>query len=176
MLALFFWATFIADGFVVLSLRVGSHLYPPGQTALVGGIGSGSWSAVLAALLVVYGRWFDLKWYGAVFVSMSLLPMLGTAIWLWLSRPGKLTKRPGEALTEPRTKEKRSLGRGVNTLDESRNVHARPIGVFGFELHTELFAGILGGNALPFERQRPSLKIADEIALRGDHRPSPGAL
>ncbi len=32
-LALFFWATFIADGFVVLSLRVGSHLYPRDQTA-----------------------------------------------------------------------------------------------------------------------------------------------
>jgi MFS transporter, ACS family, hexuronate transporter len=93
-LSLFFWATFIADGFVVLSLRVGSHMYPPGQTALVGGIGSGSWSAVLALLLVVDGRWFDLKWYGAVFVSMSLLPLLGTAIWLWLSRPGKFNQVP----------------------------------------------------------------------------------
>jgi MFS transporter, ACS family, hexuronate transporter len=86
-LALFFWATFIADGFVVLSLRVGSHLYPRDQTALVGGIGSGSWSAVLAMLLPVYGRWFDRKWYGAVFVSMSVLPLFGTALWLWLSRP-----------------------------------------------------------------------------------------
>jgi MFS transporter, ACS family, hexuronate transporter len=86
-LALFFWATFIADGFVVLSLRVGSHLYPRGQTALVGGIGSGAWSAVLAMIVPLYGRWFDHKWYGAVFVSMSLLPLLGTGIWLWLSRP-----------------------------------------------------------------------------------------
>jgi ACS family hexuronate transporter-like MFS transporter len=89
-LALFFWATFIADGFVVLSLRVGSHLYPRDQTAMVGGIGSGSWSAVLAVILPVWGRWFDLKWYGAVFVSASLFPVLGTALWFWLSRPEKL--------------------------------------------------------------------------------------
>lgn len=89
-LALFFWATFVADGFVVLSLRVGSYLYPRDQTAMVGGIGSGSWSAVLAVLLPVWGRWFDLKWYGAVFVSMSLLPVVGTLLWYWLSRPDAL--------------------------------------------------------------------------------------
>ncbi|HEX5226304.1 MAG TPA: MFS transporter [Bryobacteraceae bacterium] len=89
-LALFFWATFIADGFVVLSLRVGSHLYPRDQTAMVGGIGSGSWSAVLAVLLPVWGHWFDLKLYWAVFVSMSLLPTLGTLLWYWLSRPDAL--------------------------------------------------------------------------------------
>jgi MFS transporter, ACS family, hexuronate transporter len=89
-LALFFWATFIADGFVVLSLRVGSYLYPRDQTAMVGGIGSGSWSAVLAIILPVWGHWFDLKWYGAVFVSASLFPVLGTALWFWLSRPEAL--------------------------------------------------------------------------------------
>jgi ACS family hexuronate transporter-like MFS transporter len=86
-LALFFWATFVADGFVVLSLRVGSHLYPPGQTALVGGIGSGSWSAVLAVWLHVWGGWFDHQRYTAVFVSMSLLPVAGTLLWIWLSGP-----------------------------------------------------------------------------------------
>lgn len=87
-LALFFWSTFVADGFVVLSLRVGSHLYPRSQTAMVGGIGSGSWSAVLAVVLLVYGHWFDRGWYGAIFISMSLLPAVGTVLWLWLSRTG----------------------------------------------------------------------------------------
>jgi ACS family hexuronate transporter-like MFS transporter len=86
-LALFFWAMFIADGFIVLSLRVGSLIYPKGQTALVAGIGSGSWSAVLALLLPLYGKWFDQKMYGVVFLSMSLVPVLGTLLWLWLRRP-----------------------------------------------------------------------------------------
>ena len=88
--ALFFWSVFVADGFVVLSLRVGSHLYPRNQTALVAGIGSGAWSAVLAGVLPVYGRWFDLQWYNATFVSMALLPAAGTLIWIWLSRPENL--------------------------------------------------------------------------------------
>jgi ACS family hexuronate transporter-like MFS transporter len=85
-LALFFWAMFIADGFIVLSLRMGSLVYPKNQTALVAGIGSGSWSAVLALALPIYGRWFDLKMYSATFVSMALLPAVGTLLWLWLKR------------------------------------------------------------------------------------------
>jgi ACS family hexuronate transporter-like MFS transporter len=89
-LALLFWATFIADGFVVMSLRVGVRVYPPGRTALVAGIGSGSWSLVQAIVLPVYGRWVDLQWYGTIFVTMSLLPILGTGLWLWLSREESL--------------------------------------------------------------------------------------
>ena len=84
--ALFFWSTFIADGFVVFSLRVGALIFPRNQTALVAGIGSGSWGAVQAIILPVYGRWFDLHWYTATFVSMSILPVVGTLLWLWLTR------------------------------------------------------------------------------------------
>ncbi len=84
--ALFFGAMFIADGFVVMSLRVGARLYPHGQAGLVAGIGSGSWAAVQAIVLPVYGRWFNHQRYGAIFLSMSLLPVLGTALWMWLNR------------------------------------------------------------------------------------------
>lgn len=86
-LALFFWATFIADGFVVMSLRVGSQIYPKERTGMIAGIGSGAWSLVLVGLLPLYGRWIDAKWYGLIFLTMSLMPMLGTAIWMLLSRP-----------------------------------------------------------------------------------------
>ena len=86
LLALFFYTMFIADGFIVTSLRVGARAYPPAQTAMVGGIGSGAWSAVLALLLPVYGRWFDLERYTAVFVTMAFVPALGTLIWLGLRR------------------------------------------------------------------------------------------
>jgi ACS family hexuronate transporter-like MFS transporter len=86
-LALFFWATFVADGFVVLSLKVGSLIFPKEQTAMVAGIGSGAWSLVLVPILPIYGRFIDLKWYSAIFISMSLLPVLGVATWMWLSKP-----------------------------------------------------------------------------------------
>jgi len=86
-IALFTWSTFIADGFVVMSLRVGSRIFPPDRIGMVAGIGSGSWGAVQAVIQPVYGAWFDRQWYAATFISMSLLPLVGTLLWLWLSRP-----------------------------------------------------------------------------------------
>src|SRR5262249_10493700 len=68
-LALLFWATFIADGFVVMSLRVGTRLYPAGMAGMVAGIGSGAWSLVQAIVQPVYGRWVDYQWFDAIFVS-----------------------------------------------------------------------------------------------------------
>src|SRR5262249_45398927 len=85
-LALLFWATFVADGFVVISVRVGMRIYPADRTAMVAGIGSGFWSAVQALVLPVYGRWVDLQWFGTIFVTMSLMPILGTVLWFWLSK------------------------------------------------------------------------------------------
>jgi len=85
-LALFFWAMFIADGFIMTALRMGAHLYPREQAGMVAGLGSGSWSAVLAVATLVYGRWIDARHYSAIFVSMSLIPALGTVVWLALSR------------------------------------------------------------------------------------------
>lgn len=92
-LALLFWATFVADGFVVTSLRVGMRIYPADRTAMVAGIGSGSWSAVQAIVLPVYGRLVDLQMFGLIFLTMSLLPVLGTALWFWLSREDSLWRR-----------------------------------------------------------------------------------
>jgi ACS family hexuronate transporter-like MFS transporter len=88
-LALFFWAMFIADGFIMTSMRMGAHLFPAGQMAMVAGLGSGSWSAVLAALLPFYGRWVDLQQYGWIFTTMCLVPALGTILWLALTRVGR---------------------------------------------------------------------------------------
>lgn len=92
-LALMFWSVFVADGFVVMSLRVGTRIYPSDRTAMVGGVGSSSWAAVQALVFLVYGRWFDQKLYTALFVSMALLPIVGTAIWLKLSRQESLWYR-----------------------------------------------------------------------------------
>jgi MFS transporter, ACS family, hexuronate transporter len=92
-LALLFWATFVADGFVVTSLRVGIRIYPKDRSAMVAGLGSGSWSAVQALVLPVYGYWVDLRWFGTIFLTMSLLPIVGTSLWFLLSRRGDLWER-----------------------------------------------------------------------------------
>lgn len=85
-LSLFFWGMFIAVGFITLSLHVAAHAYPQDQTGMVAGIGSGAWGAIQAAVLPVYGSWFDQKRYELTWSSMILLPLLGFALWLWISR------------------------------------------------------------------------------------------
>ena len=77
-LAFFSWAMFIAVGFIVMSLHLGARAYPRDQTGMVAGVGSGAWSAVVAILLPIYGRWFDQQMYAAIFISLSVIPILGT--------------------------------------------------------------------------------------------------
>lgn len=85
-IALFSWAMFIAVAFIVTSLHLGARAYPREDTGLVAGIGSGAWSAVVAILSAVYGHWFTHQWYGRTFLSLSLVPILGTALWWWIGR------------------------------------------------------------------------------------------
>jgi ACS family hexuronate transporter-like MFS transporter len=92
----FLWAMFIGDGFIVMGLHVGARVFSKDQAGMAAGIGGGSWSMVLAVILPVYGRWIDARLYLPIFVTMSLLPLLGTLIFIWLSLPWA-GKRPAEA-------------------------------------------------------------------------------
>ena len=83
--ALFFWGLFIGVGFITISLHVAARAYPRERTGMVAGIGSGAWGAVLALVLLAYGPWFDWKWYAATFITLTLIPILGTAIWVWMT-------------------------------------------------------------------------------------------
>jgi MFS transporter, ACS family, aldohexuronate transporter len=86
---MFFWAMFVSAGIIVVGLRAGALAYPPGQTALVAGLAAGTWSALVAVLLPVLGHWFDQRRYAEVFILVCLIPVVGTALWLRLSRPEK---------------------------------------------------------------------------------------
>jgi ACS family hexuronate transporter-like MFS transporter len=83
----FFWSMFIAGGFIVVALRAAARAYPAGQTSMVAGLGAGTWSALVALLLPLLGRWFDQQRYTETFVLVTLVPVAGTALWLWLTRP-----------------------------------------------------------------------------------------
>lgn len=85
-LAFFSWAMFIAVGFIVMSLHLGARAYPRHQTGMVAGIGSAAWSAVVAILMKIYGPLFDRHLYSAIFISLSVIPILGTALWWWIGR------------------------------------------------------------------------------------------
>ncbi len=89
-LSIFFWAMFVAAGFLVISLRSGARTYPREQTALVAGIGAGAWSALVAVLLPFLGSLFDAHRYAETFIFVSLLPLLGALLWVILSKPLKI--------------------------------------------------------------------------------------
>jgi MFS transporter, ACS family, hexuronate transporter len=82
-LAFFSWAMFIAVGFIVTSLHLGVRAYSNDAAGMAAGIGSGAWSAVVTILLIIYGWCLNHHWYSAVFISVSVIPILGTGLW-WL--------------------------------------------------------------------------------------------
>jgi MFS transporter, ACS family, hexuronate transporter len=99
-IALISLSTFIGGGFQMVALKVGSYAFPREQSALMSGIASGSWSLVNFILLnaigagvtiagvkilpganlISGGRWEEIFWV------IALLPAVGIAVWLALSR------------------------------------------------------------------------------------------
>jgi hypothetical protein len=98
--AFLFWALFVADGFIVMGLHIGARIYGKDQAGMAGGIATGSWGAVLAIVLPIYGRLIDSKNFEAIFTSMSLIPLAGTLVWLFLSKPWAGNPRPVAVVTE----------------------------------------------------------------------------
>lgn len=82
----FFWSMFVAAGFIVVALRAAARDYPAGQTSMVAGLGAGTWSALVAVLLPLLGRWFDQQRYTETFLLVTMVPVAGTVLWLWLTR------------------------------------------------------------------------------------------
>jgi ACS family hexuronate transporter-like MFS transporter len=85
-IALMGWACFIGGSFQMLALKVGSYAFPREQAALMSGIASGSWSLVNAGLAPVIGRLFDQQRWSDAFWLIAVLPTIGVAIWMVLSR------------------------------------------------------------------------------------------
>jgi MFS transporter, ACS family, hexuronate transporter len=86
-LALMFWAMFIASGFVVVSLRTSAMVFPKQQAGLVAGVGAGSWSALVAMVLPSLGHMFDMKHYANAFLFAGIVPVIGAFCWWALTAP-----------------------------------------------------------------------------------------
>jgi ACS family hexuronate transporter-like MFS transporter len=85
-LTLFFFATFITAGFIILGLRYGASVYPLERTGFIAGVGSGSWSALVALIMPFVGHMFDRDHYALSFLLVSLFPTVGFLGWLLLSQ------------------------------------------------------------------------------------------
>ena len=82
-------STFIGGGFQMVALKVGSYAFPREQAAMMSGIASGSWSLVNFILLQAIGPRSNLmnnQQWEAIFWIIALLPAVGIAVWLVLSR------------------------------------------------------------------------------------------
>ena len=80
-----FLAMFVASGFVILSIAHATDVYSPAHSGLIAGVGAGSWSAILALTMPLFGRLFDQHRYQDAFLIAGLFPVAGYAGWLWLS-------------------------------------------------------------------------------------------
>lgn len=79
-------STFVAGGFQMVALKVGSFAYPRERAAMMSGIASGAWSLVNAFLSPMIGRLFDAEQWSEAFWLVALCPVVGVAGWLILSR------------------------------------------------------------------------------------------
>ncbi len=82
-------STFIGGGFQMVALKVGSFSFPREQAAMMSGIASGSWSLVNFVLLRAIGPWsgwMNGRRWPEIFWLIAILPAIGVAVWLVLSR------------------------------------------------------------------------------------------
>lgn len=91
LLALLFWAMFIAGGNVIVSLSYATRVVSSAHAGLLAGLGAGSWSAFVALTMPWFGRLMDRRAWDAAFLTAAAIPAAGFCLWLWLNR------RPAQA-------------------------------------------------------------------------------
>jgi MFS transporter, ACS family, hexuronate transporter len=76
-----FFAMLIAAGYVIVGIAYATHVFTARQSGFIAGIGAGSWSALVALTMPLFGRWFDAHAYTRAFELAALLPLAGCAVW-----------------------------------------------------------------------------------------------
>jgi ACS family hexuronate transporter-like MFS transporter len=96
MLALFF-AMFVAAGFIILSIAYATEVYSGEHSGFLAGLGAGSWSAVVALMMPVFGRLFDVHRWDLAFALAAIFPVAGYGAWFLLIR--RQQRLPTEKIT-----------------------------------------------------------------------------
>ncbi|MBI5086859.1 MAG: MFS transporter [Acidobacteria bacterium] len=87
LLALLFWAMFVAGGNVIVSISYATQVFTTSHAGLIAGLGAGAWSAFVALSMPWFGRLLDARAWEAAFLTATAVPMCGFAFWLWVNRP-----------------------------------------------------------------------------------------
>jgi len=88
-----FFAMFVIVGFVVPSVAYATHVFAAEHSGLIAGIGAGSYGAIVALTMPLFGRLFDLARYDVAFAVAALTPALGYCGWAWINRKSFSNRR-----------------------------------------------------------------------------------
>jgi ACS family hexuronate transporter-like MFS transporter len=81
-----FFSMFVASGFLILPITYATRVYSAADAGLIAGLGAGAWSAVVAIMMPVFGRLFDLGRIEAAFALAAVFPVAGCGFWWWANR------------------------------------------------------------------------------------------
>jgi ACS family hexuronate transporter-like MFS transporter len=81
-----FFAMFVAAGFVILSIAYATGVFSAAYAGIIAGAGAGSWSAVVALAMPVFGRLFDGRRFDAAFLLAAMFPVMGFLLWRALAK------------------------------------------------------------------------------------------
>lgn len=95
LMAQLFLAMFIAAGFIILSVAYATSVFSVDHAGYLAGLGAGSWSAVVAAVMPVFGAFIDRRQYGAGFALAAAFPALGWLLWRLMNRDGSPSQAGG---------------------------------------------------------------------------------
>ena len=80
-----FVAMFFSAGFVILAVAYATRVFSTSHAGFIAGVGAGSWGAVVAIFMPLFGWFFDLHRYDVAFLVAALVPVLGFFGWWRLS-------------------------------------------------------------------------------------------
>jgi MFS transporter, ACS family, hexuronate transporter len=88
-MALLFLSMFAASGFIILTVGWAANVYSANHAGLIAGLGAGAWSLMVALVMPVFGRLFDLARFDAGFALAAVFPVAGYATWLGINRTAR---------------------------------------------------------------------------------------
>jgi ACS family hexuronate transporter-like MFS transporter len=86
-------AMFVAAGFVIASLAYATRAFGIGHAGYIAGLGAGSWSALVALVMPLIGRWLDAHAYAHAFQLVALAPLAAVTLWTALDGAARTPRR-----------------------------------------------------------------------------------
>ncbi|MCC6861237.1 MAG: MFS transporter [Bryobacterales bacterium] len=100
-MALLFLSMFAASGFIILPVAWAARVYSPDHAGLIAGLGAGAWSLMVAVVMPVFGRLFDLARFDAGFVLAAGFPVAGYVTWRTINRGRRLQGEEDRSVRQP---------------------------------------------------------------------------